>query len=600
MMNRRKLFIGIVLAVFAIILYDCTPKDGAYSREKGDFAFRKATRSMFGDTIATLDAIYGQGKFSAFPLGTAFIDILPDTTASVRIGDSRQELKLSGIPSYLAGLTEGLTIYRCVILLDRMGEKDLTANGLTDIKPLLEELEANGIRSIVTATQEQSRETYYSTYKYARIYALDNGSFVLDHNGLEVCGDIGTMIEWVTLLDIEYVAYYPDDKMTWTDASRIMSIALERGSRTFFVCEPMAQNKYSSLTDILATIQNTGNGEISRKKKGDGMYRMAVLPTRPESTAAFKGHTMHEVLYMLTDGIIDNLYQKAVRVIDKPEWFYAISGGTYEISDLSKLIFCEDQLVMVCSSSVGRNVWIRPDNATGLDSVMFVVADGKRYRMTGINEDTGLKEFAEYPWKEEYSYANGSLCWVPEGGEHTWMYIFEPVPADAVQFDIVAEEEGMRVYLYKGVKVSDKDDRFDDVKVFSGFFAYDRVNINGAYGPNEAMITRIESGKESTRIFLNVIIRSTFTFPDYVGSDFTLTFNDGTRLKMTGAEGVPLDTEFNRGGDHMEMNIILEFPPFDITKLRSNDRSAAVLQGDICHTQTSLTMGIDDYYLDRQ
>lgn len=595
MMNRKKsaksrglkalyapLLVAIVLSVFAVTVYDCKPDNNpAGNTVMGDFAFRKATRNLFGDSIAALDAKYGQGKFNVKPYGTANLTILPDRTAKVSMGfgDEGKIMELAGIPSYLVGLTDGMPVYRCVILLSEMGEEDLTANGLPAIRPLLEELESNGIRSIVVATEEESREVYFSTYKYGRIYALDDGSYALDHNGLEVHGSFSDIVEWVTLLDVEYVAFYPNQEMPWSHAQTIMDISMERGMRTFSICR--IRDNGVSLKSILDEIKGIkaimeGNGTKSLKSKGNGSYDMVVLPTKPASTARFTGKTVMEVAEMLEKDNRDSFRNKAIKWLDSPKSY------DNEFRSISAVAFCEDELIITYSMGFSRNNWYKPIQGVA------VKADGKLYKLL---HDGGNPEFEDYPWVQEDSYANGSFNWVPEDGVIYGALHFEPVPVDVTEFDIVSADDP-NDYKLLGLEVSGPDKRFVG---FRKMYASGQTTADlGAYEPSAITAYRMDVSSGECRLKIGVLVRSDFSFKMNFGSDLTLTTHDGRKLKLLRSEDVPIDEDFERiGGDWVETGATLVFPGFDIDSSQADGSAFMMtLSGSICHKYVELPFNV--------
>ena len=594
---------AVVIMSLAVTVYDCTP-DTPKAKDmytEADFSDIVANNAMFGDSIQILDAKYGQGKFSTNLWGNATIWMQSDAnTARIEMwGKEPVTLPLGEIPAWLMAYPEGLPLYRVTIGLQEMGLKDMENQGLDTIRPFINSLAALGIRPLVVKTPEQARETYYSTYKYARIYSLGDGVFAMNHNGLVTRGSLKSIAEWVNILDIQNVAFFPDRQLTWNDAHKVMKVALARGVRTFVVCR-IEQSSTPSLANILAEIKSgkkadpdDRNGTQSFAAGKNGMYTMTVLPTRPESLTRFPGHTLLEVADMLQADVQTAFLDKAIRTVEKPKAFKnEWSAG------IDRIAFCQDEFIIAYHhTGYGRNVWTRPD----ADLALEIVADGKHYKML---RDECLPEFDEHPWKESDSYANGSLCWVPEMGTMYSTYHFEAVPADVKTMDLV---EGGRAII-QGLKISDDDNRFDNVEIVSTGLNYTPVQIEGAAGPNQVSTSRIEFYPGVTKVYFEALIRATFGFPGHVNSDFTLTLADGSTVKIQGSEGYPLDQDFDRGGDHMESTVVMLFPPLtkeqfagtlDYSKVRTIEdvpdaiQGGALLQGTLNGTHVSLKVYIE-------
>ena len=617
MMNRKDsklthalkaLFAPVVtvaaLMAFGVTVYDCAPSQGDKSAAAGTPAsvsnigsgrYKAPERNLFGDSLQLLDERYGAGKFSWNNWGGANLHLLADGNIQVNIWDHQAIVRQDELADYLVNYSEEHPIFRSTLILSESGIKDVRSTGLAAVRPILNQLEAKGIRAIVVATDRESQETYFSRYKYGRIYAMDDGTYVFDHNELDVPGcTLEDVCGWITSLDLQYIAFYPDSKMSWADAAEMMDIALCRGVRTFSVCELMSSGpNYDVLQKLLAEIKGEaeaepekGNGARSCEAKERGSYDITILPTLPESTAAFAGHTLKEVADMLNYDLRESFLKGALKVVDNPSSFYN------NFSDINKIVFGKDELVMTYRSSCHRLQWHRPD--TGLE----IIADGKRYRQIS---DEGLPEFNRFEWTAEYGYANGNLCWVPENGIVYGAYHFEAVPADAVEFDIV-DGAGSFNYVMKGINVSDGDHRFDNVKVYypQGSTQFE---VEGTYQPVYVSIDRMEAGPEEIALTMDILIRSNWSFPCHIGSDLALIAPDGTRIAPIRVDGAPLDEDFTRSGDYVSTCPIFVFPPVDLslmkvsidqyretmTNLSMQDREAGKidlgykLTGTICH-----------------
>ena len=98
----------------------------------------------------------------------------------------------------------------------------------------------------------------------------------------------------------------------------------------------------------------------------------------------------------------------------------------------------------------------------------YLVADGKQYNY--IREE-GLQNFADYPYHDEYSYANGSYFWVPESGYLYLTDVFEALPDDVKSFDIVEFNKRTmhKEIVAKGVNISGDAHLFDGIKLVVTF-----------------------------------------------------------------------------------------------------------------------------------
>ena len=572
------LLTGIVLMMFAVTVYDCKPE--AQLRSAGSLPSARGNRNVdvLRDSMQILDDLYGQGKFNRFPWETGAIWLTESDTVIVRTGDRVEAaMKAEEVVDYLLDYKDFST-HRMTIVLSKLNG-DQTETGLLRARPLVDVLNEVGIYTLVVKTDEEWREAYYSTYKYGRIYVWKPGVYELDYNGLIVRGTPKELTDWIKTLDIEYMAFFPDANMPWADASVMMKAAYERGSRTFSICVcESTRGAKSVLAELLQGPRDPG--VISREQKGNGFYRTTVLPVKNRDLdKEFEGKTVMDVEQRIREEYTDDYVKKAVKVVEHPQVF---RGSSYE-----KVIFTPDELVLIKKyRGLGRNVWFRPDvDAT---STCKIIADGKEYKFL---REEGLQNFADYPWHDEYNYANGSYFWVPEDGSLYCVDIYEPLPTDVKSFDIVEYDSNTlrRQYLAKGVNISGDMHMFDGIEVVD-LISIAEMNLPGTAGPNQAVVQRIEITPSATTVYLEAIVRATVSYPAYFGSDLSLTLTDGTKLDLVSANQ-PLDQDFRRGGDWVATDIELVYPSVEVSKLlpdRENNRYAE-LTGTICHSKVQLS-----------
>lgn len=569
------LLMGLVIISFAVTVYDCKP-----DTQPQTISRRSDGRNVdvLRDSMQILDDIYGQGKFNRFPWETGAIWLTEGDTVIVRTGDRHEAvMKPEEVADYLLDY-EGFSTHRVCIVLSKL-EGDQTETGLLRARPLVDMLNEVGIYSIVVKTDREWFEAYYSTYRYGRIYVWKDGQYELDFNGLTVHGTPKELADWIKALDVEYMAFFPDNKMPWADASVMMKAAYERGSRTFSICVCESSGAKSALAELLEGRKDPG--VLSREQKADGFYRITVLPVKGRDLdKEFKGKTVMDVEQKLRAEYTDDYIAKAIKVVDHPAVF---RGSSYD-----KVIFCENELVLIRKySGLDRNVWSRP--GTVENSTNRIIADGKEYKLL---RKEGHQNFADYPWHDEYNYANGQYFWVPENGYMYYVSVYEGVPADVKNFDIVEIDPVTlhKDYIAKGVNVSGDANLFKDIIAVDAA-CYVNLDLPGTAGPNQALVQRIEITSTETTVFLDAIVRADFSYPAYFGKDLTLTLNDGTKLEQIKASQ-PLDQDFGRGGDHVATEIELVYPPVDVDKLLPDNQNGkiSVLKGTVCHSEMVLPL----------
>ncbi len=566
------LLMGLVIISFAVTVYDCKPEPQSSRRSDG------RNVDVLRDSMQILDDLYGQGKFNRFPWENGAIWLTEGDTVIVRTGDFHEAvMKPEEVADYLLDY-EGFSSHRMTIVLSKL-DGDQTETGLQRARPLIDMLNEVGIYSLVVKTDEEYREAYYATYRYGRIYTWKPGVYEFDHNGLTIHGSARELADWIKAVDIEYMAFFPDEVMPWKDASVMMKAALERGSRTFTICVYEPTNAKSTLAGILE--EDKDKGELSRKYKGDGYYRMTILPTKRNLDKEFKGKTVMDVERRIRAEYTDDYINRATKIVENPPVF---SG-----SGVNQVVFCDDVLALIHKSTgLDRNNWSRPDMPEGRRELV-VVADGKEYKLL---REEGYQEFADYPYRSEYNYANGCYFWVPESGSLYCTDVYEAVPDDVKYFDIVEvnPDTNQRRYLSRGVNISGDKHLFDNIKVIQAA-SYTELTLPGTAGGNMAIVQRMESTPDALEVNFQLYVRAGNTYPAYFGSDITLTLTDGTSVKIKSAN-VPLDEDFDRGGDLVITSATLVFPAVDVDKLTPDydNQRFAKLTGTLCHEPFELVL----------
>lgn len=561
------LLTGLVIMSFAVTVYDCKPAGLSHRGNRNMDVLR--------DSMEILDEIYGQGKFNRFDWENGGIWLTEGDSVIVRTGDSFEAaMNYWEVADYLLDY-KGFSSHRMTIVLSRLGG-DQTETGLLKARPLIDMLNEVGIYSLVVKSNQDFREAFYSTYRYGRIYTCGEGIYELDHNGLTVQGTADEIADWIKAIDIEFVAFYPDEIMPWKDASVMMKAAYERGSRTFSVCvfEPSYLGFRSAIPDGITDL-----GQLSRQIKGRGFYRMTVLPVKRDLDSEFMGKTVMYVESRIRGEYTEDYIARSTKVTVNPQVF---SG-----SRIDRAVFCEDAMVlMLRSNGLERNNWSRPPLG---DGNIMAIADGKEYRLLS---QEGYQDFADYPYRPEFSYANGCYFWVPESGYIDWSFVFEPMPDDVKSFDVVEvdPDSGSRKYLFRGVNISGDRHLFDNINVILASCRTE-LELPNTEGGDMALVNRLESSDDALEVNLQLYVRASTTYPAYFGSDITLTLNDGTNLKLKSAS-VPLDKDFARGGDYTVTSATLVFPAVQMDKLMPDmwNMRFAKLSGTLCHEPFELAL----------
>lgn len=506
------------------------------------------SKDAFDGLLKELDEKYGQGKFQMLPLEVDAAWILPDGSINIKSSTSdTSHFTLKELKSYLRKNTISK---RMVVVMSKIQNPRLE-----DARDYVELFNHSGARTIVVGNENQLKESFYSTYKYARVYSTGNDDYELDHNGIAVQGDANLIADWISILGVESVAFYPDEKMKWNDVSIIMESAKARGIRNFSIC----------------TLLNNTNNDLAINIKGEASYQMTFIPSDIKIDNKDQKLTLGDVERMLSDKLSEDCKKKAVKIVDWPKVFF---NPDMEIK-VKTAVLKEDEFVLVLiRQGLGRNIWYKPDMNTS------IIANGREYRQI---KDDGFDDFSCFPYNPEYGYSNGCLCWVPEKGIILNTLHFEAVPVNTEYIDFV----GTREYLFYGIQLGETDS-FSDTEVINDMMLITPISLKGTRGGDVLTINRIEQSPKETTIGINVLINADFTYKAHFGSDFQLTLADGTKLKAIRIEGVPTDTDYTRAGD-----MVSEYPRIVFPKIPEEQLRNLKLTGTICHSPINVSFGYE-------
>lgn len=466
--------------------------------------------------------VFEEGTIWIFKDGKAKVKTFDGVEANMNVDDTPNYLK-----KYKAFKTKRITL-RYMYPID----------GLEDVQPLAEKLATVGVKSSIATDDEILKNMTMPEYRCARIYDLGNGRyrFVMNGDGLEVVrdnrenkyrglsitGDIELMKKWIGMFDGHGVAIYPKT-MPYSDV------------------EQMAQATW-----------NRGINQVSIVDKQSN--RITLVPSDRKLSKEFPGADAISVAKKLNDEISTNYFSKGTR-IQNPKSFYNSNQIFFNITDIVRT---DDELIIVYSSFQGPNLWL-----TGTVG-MEILVDGKKYKQTKYE---GLKGFEkEYFWSPDYGY-------------YTQNIHFPAIPEDAKTIDLYDSEDNSLVV--KGLQVSEDASSFDNIRT-KRLSAKDRLKTVHIHEDMDDVIqvVRADFSDTETTIYVEMHIFEPHSFLGYVGSDFALTLGDGQILRPIRVDGVPVDEDFDRHGDHVTTYFQLRFPPISEEDWNA---STPILKGTICH-----------------
>lgn len=506
----------------------------------------------------TADVAYGSKDSAPAPwrLEKHVVWIFSNGNAKVKLDDLEPvDMPLDQVPGYLkkhkdAGISRITLRYMYDI------------QGLDEVQPFAEKVCAQGIRISVANNDEMLDQILMPEYRCARIYdegggqyrfelncrsaeenrkIRESGSYTYtDTNGLvvtvthgrekyespiknlSITGDINLMKHWIGMFDGHGVGIYPVD-MPYTDAEEMARAAWKRG--------------------------------INQVSLVSARPRFIVLiPQGSEWSKLYPGEKAADVIG-LRNTAVGWGYNGKGKTIANPKIFY--NSNTQDFN-LTYIVRMPQETVIVYEAYQRPDLWI-----TGFNSMELIAGD-KRYKQIGYEGLVGFEKM---------------YFWSPDEGRYVQSMHFEPISDDVNVVDLYNND--VNATIIKGIQVSDDLTYFDNIRTISALSGdYLKTTHINEEQKDLVKIERIDMSDNETTIYLSMVIREPHSFMGHVGSDFELKLHDGTVVKPIRFEGVPVDEDFYRNGDHVDTPFQLIFPPLPKNAFNFDD---VMLSGSVCH-----------------
>ncbi len=474
--------------------------------------------------------VFEEGTVWIFENGQAKVETFDDVEASMNVDDVAKYLK-----DYKDFKTKRITL-RYMYPIE----------GLESVQPLAEQLAAVGIKISIATDDEILKNMTMPEYRCAHIYDEGNGKykFVMnqkarivasEHGEYEaidlsrsISGDINLMKKWIGMFDGHGVAIYPKS-MPYSDIEQMAQTTWDRGLNQVSI--------------------------VDREKSN-----ITLVPRDRKLSKEFPGKDALWVARKLNEEISSDYFSKGTR-IKNPKSFYNSNPDFYNISDVVRT---PDELIIILSSLQGPDLWL-----TGCEEVNIVV-DGKTYKQTKYE---GLNGF-------EVEY-----FWSPNRGFYIQSMHFPAIPEDAKTVDLCDSETN--ALIIKNLQVSEDVSSFENIRT---------INLNASVllktphlhvEPDYFVATRADFTDKETTIYAEMQIFEPHSFLGHVGSDFNLELGEGQILRPVRVDGVVLDKDFDRNGDHVITPFQLIFPPISEDAWK---KSTPILKGTVCHEPVTLEL----------
>ncbi len=460
--------------------------------------------------------------------------IFEDGQAKVKTFDGVEaSMKAADVPGYLKKYKNFKTT--------RMSVRYMYPITLDDVLPFAEKLDAVGIKTEIATNDEMLKTMTMPEYRRAHIYDEGNGQYRFELNcnpqddnlmasliseyelrykNLSATGNLDLMKRWITVFDGHGIAIHPET-MSVGDVDQMAQTARKRG-----------------INQIALIVENN----------------IVPIPDNTRLTAKYPGLDAKTATEKMIAAISSDYFDKGLH-IHNPQNFYNRNSSFFYVTDV---IRTPDELILVFRSHQYADLWLtRIYNDK-------IVADGKEYRYTYAE---GLEGF------EELYY------WSPANGYYTMTEHFPAIPDDVKTVDLISLEDNQPVI--KGLQVSNEISVNDvrSVRII-GADRLKTVHIHDDM-PDIISVTRADFTDKETTFYFEMSIMEPHSFLGHVGSDFTLTLPGGQVLKPIRVDGVPLDEDFDRHGDHVVTYFQMVFPA--ISKEDWDAQGTHTIKGTICH-----------------
>lgn len=413
---------------------------------------------------------------------------------------------------------------------------------LADIQPYAEQLAGVGIHVSVANNDEML--SHMTMPEYRRAWIKDEGdgkyTFLLSANtadaqrwytslpqeDMTVTGDLELMKKWIGLFDGHGVAIFPKE-MPYSDAEAMAQAAWKRG---------------------------IGQVSLVWQKENETNNYITLIPSGSKWSKEYPNMRAKDVARRQNEKISSDYFGAGKRIA-APRTMNNLNSSFFNVTDVMKT---DKEVILVFNSRQGNDLWL-----TGITG-MELRANGKTYKQTKYE---GLNGFEKV------------YFWSPATGYYVQSVHFEPIPGDVNVVDIYDTEDGS--LALKGLQVSDDTSAFDS-------YSYEQLNSSDRLKtvhihddvPDVIRISRVEFTEQETTFYVEMAIMEPHSFLGHVGSDFTLTLADGMSLQPLRYEGVPVDKDFDRHGDHVVTYFQLVFPHINKDVW---DMGTSKLEGTICH-----------------
>ena len=394
----------------------------------------------------------------------------------------------------------------------------IDGSDLIPYKPLIEMLWKNGVKSHIANEEKDVDNTYMPDSRMVRVWIQgEEKPYSVRYNDFAwSCQTLDEVLYWVPMLDAHGLCLYPNDDFPYSTVQQI------------------ARSAWDSHIPQVSMVLPDGN-----------VRYCTILPEYRDLAATFPGYTVRQMEKQLLSEY--NSKASDIVTINNPIVRVNMTGET-----IVKIERSTKELRIFTTFSQGTDLWINCD----ADNV--IVADGKTYRCREIIGMAGSEK---------------DIFWSPDYCQFRLCYVYEPLDADVVEFDINPDDNNDQWY---GVQASlDHNPLKGTVNAVAigNYSILKKIDTNDM--SDFVILDRIELNEKNTMMYFALHIQEDRSVPISVSSDWVLIIGK-ERFRLARIHGLPADKDYIRDAGFTTNTFRAEFPAV------KKKFKKGVLRGTVC------------------
>lgn len=395
----------------------------------------------------------------------------------------------------------------------------IDGSNLMPYKPLMEMLWKNGIKSHIANEEKDVDNTYMPDSRMVRVWIQgEDKPYSIRYNDFAwSCQTLDEVLYWVPMLDAHGLCLYPNDDFP-----------------------------YSTIQQIARSAWDNHIPQVSMVLPDGNVRYCTILPEYRDLAATFPGYTVKQIEKQLLNEY--NSTASDIVTITRPIVRVNMTGES-----IVKIECSTEELRIFTTFTQGPDLWINCD----ADNV--IVADGKTYRCREIIGMAGSEK---------------DIFWSPDHCMFRMCYIYEPLDADVVEFDINPDDNNDQWY---GVQASLGHNPLKgtvNAVVPDNFSILRKIDTNNM--PDFIILDRVELNEKNTMLYFTLHIQEDRSVPISVGSDWKISLNKSKSYRLTRLHGIPADQDYIRDAGFTSNTFRVELPAIKRTFRKG------VVKGTVC------------------